>query len=166
MLFLFTACASTAHYEGFSQAPDSTTQFQHYQSKDQHIFISILSHDLSHDEAERLFQSRKDYIRSLYLSDADPYFGRSVRAPDCIQKLNLTGLITENESLMSAEYGLPSTEKFVFGICNPKLESFLAKVTYIYCKKSKNFFEAKYFKPKELSANIKVLPQEICESRR
>lgn len=161
-----TACASQSRYAGFSQTPDSDKRSQHYQSKNQHIFISLLAKDLNSEEAERLFQSRKDYIKSLYLNDADPYFGKSVRAPECLQGLNLAGSPQDTKTSKSTEYILPTTEKFVFGICNPKLESFSAKIVYVYCKDSKSFFETKYFKPKDLGDSIAISPKEICDSKK
>lgn len=139
-------------------------QAQHFTDHDgNNIFISRLYSDLDSSKAQRFFNSRKNYIQSLFQNDEDPYFSKTNRIDSCIQGLNLDGQTTMSAELDSLSFDLPATSNFAFGQCNPQLEDRQSRITYIYCKKTRSGLEIKQFITKDRKKIPTLQKENLCE---
>ncbi len=169
ILILLVSCTSVSQkslFSGFTPVTSTGSADAgslHYQNGEQHIFYSLIMSDLDSSEAKRLFQNRVNYLKSLYQNDKDPYFGKTSRNDECLKGIDLEKKMMTNKSSEWVSFKLPSTDNFVLGQCNPRLESYEAQISFIYCKKGKKFYELKHFFPKETQSLMKVKPEDICE---
>jgi hypothetical protein len=178
IFFFVTSCAtpdktrksnpSEAKFPGFSVTLDSHSpdpEAIHFENKDRHhIFLALLMDNLNNQEAERLFQYRQNYLKGLFHNNEDPYFGKSSRSKDCVNNLNLDGVVPLiSEDFKATTFNVPATEHFVLGQCNPEVEFYSSQITFLFCKKTHQFFEIKYFRPKNSKPGISPDLAGICE---
>lgn len=169
ILLLTTSCANTglkSLFAGFNRVAGEDSidsHSQHYQNGELHIFYSTIMTDLDSAEAERLFQNRKNYLKSLFQVDKDPYFGKTSKSDECLKGLVLEKIPVIGKLSDSVIFNLPASDNFILGLCNPALEKYDAQISFIYCKNSKTFYEIKYFQPKYSQVLRANSPEEICE---
>ncbi len=64
---------------------------------------------MSASEAKMLLQTKASFVRSLYASYLDPYFGVPDKSKSCTEELDLAGPIVEVDRYSSMSFQLPAT---------------------------------------------------------
>jgi hypothetical protein len=113
------------------------------------------------DGYKAYFKTAQNYLRSLYESRIEPYFGKAEDKKDCALKEQFGKPVVEGNELSSITYGLYSNANYALGACGHSPDGFQVKLTLAYCKKSQKFLQVKYFYTKE---NPKWSnPEVLCE---
>ena len=87
------------------------------------------------------------HFRENYLPSAAPYTGMITQKLECKNKFNLAPKLNEDEKSISAVFNVLTGKDYKFNDCDSEGPSIKAQYQIIYCKKSMDLFQLKFFSP-------------------
>ena len=111
------------------------------------ILKVIITENINEKDARNLIEQKQALIVRLFETEKEPYFGNVLDKTKCLlDPVDKIKLISTDASLQIG-FPLYATAEFVYGTCAKENYMYTSKLTYLYCKGRKIFFELKYFNP-------------------
>ncbi len=131
-------------------------------SRDEIITHMRSENALNAAEAKDFLQRKASYVRSLYASYLDPYFGQPDQNRGCAENLDLSGKVFESDRLSWTSFQLPATKELVYGVCDRKLHAYKSELLYLHCRKTGYVIELKSYWPVGADRGTTWNLEEVC----
>ena len=129
-----------------------------FQKDSNKYFVNIEpSFEVDQDKATLMINTKSLMIEALYVIQATPYRGQVTKESNCIKDLSIAPIKNDNVLQTSYRFDLKATERMVLGGCEEDQNIYLVQVLLLYCKKTKTFYDIKYYYPKSLSKFVPVI---------
>ncbi len=101
--------------------------------------------NIEQDLAEKILKNKLLMIKEIYATQATPYNGAVTNETNCVENPAINPLIEETINHSSILLELKATERLVLGVCSDKQNIFKVQVLLMYCKKTKELYDLKYY---------------------